>query len=278
MLIPPHLTAMYKHFRPAHERKSAKESFIGEHLTWLGHLRTLLTDGSGANHAEDIEALKRLVLKVDTQYDNTFDLDQILADIRNVGRSPNTVTESTHDHMPNDTIVQAFPGGDHAEMPADRLLMIKDAWEPKEPSVISVQSMVICRDTRIFRGFHIPFTMGVIAAPVHVVAGIDVVIQWWIPPQGKERVAGGHTRDTVDLFGAWRAFDELSVEEAGACTLPPASVPSSSIILGPIDLVEGMITHKTLDTIIELDIDITGLTWTRTDGGNAFRQYRLYTD
>ncbi len=73
------------------------------------------------------------------------------------------------------------------------------------------------------------------------------------------------------------SVDELPVEEAGTCKLPPVTVPRCSIILGPIDLLGGKLEYKTLDMMAELGIDLTALRWTRTEGGNAFRQYRLFT-
>ena len=105
-----------------------------------------------------------------------------------------------------------------------------------------------------------------------------VVIQLWVPPTDKERIAGGRTRMTVDLFGQWHPFDQFAIADMENYKMPPASVRRSSILLGPVDLDDdGKITFQTLDKLADLGLDLTGLRWTRTKFGNAYRQYRLFT-
>ena len=189
MLIPPHLVAAYKDYRPAHLPKAFKKEFVSSHMTWLLNLQTLLAGRQGDNHDGDIDSIKRMVLKSDTQYDDRFDLDQILADLKNAGRAPSTVLVPLK--MPDDVLVQTFPGGDHVEMPADCLLDVPDVWSPTRPTPIAPTSMVICSQTCDILGLEVPFTMGVIVAPVDLTGDLDVVIQWWVPPTDKERTDAG---------------------------------------------------------------------------------------
>ena len=82
---------------------------------------------------------------------------------------------------------------------------------------------------------------------------------------------------TIHLFGQWHPFEQITVDEVENYEMPPASMPRSSILLGPIDLDDGKITFQTLDKLADLGLDLTGLHWTRTKLGNAYRQYRLFT-
>ena len=53
-------------------------------------------------------------------------------------------------------------------------------------------------------------------------------------------------------------------------------VDRSKVLMGPLDLVDSKLKYSDLDKLIdEHKIDITGLTWTRTKNGNAFRLHRL---
>ena len=258
MLIPPHLVAAYKDYRPPRLPKAFKKEFVSSHMTWLLNLQTLLAGRQGDNHDGDIDSIKRMVLKSDTQYDDRFDLDQILADLKNAGRAPSTVLVPLK--MPDDVLVQTFPGGDHVEMPADCLLDVPDVWSPTRPTPIAPTSMVICSQTCDILGLEVPFTMGVIVAPVDLTGDLDVVIQWWVPPTDKERIAGGRTRMTVDLFGQWHPFDQIATADMENYKMPPASVRRSSILLGPVDLDDdGKITFQMLDKLADLGLDLTGL-------------------
>ena len=119
--------------------------------------------------------------------------------------------------------------------------------------------------------------MGVVLAPLGLTGDADVIVQWWVPPMAKERVSGGKSKMTSDLFGKWIPFEDLSLQEAADCVMPPAAVPRASILLGPIDLEDdGKLRFQTLDELADAGIDVTSLIWTRTELGNAYRQYRLY--
>ena len=66
------------------------------------------------------------------------------------------------------------------------------------------------------------------------------------------------------------------MKEAADVKLPPVVVDRSKVLMGPIDLTDSRLTYQDLDKLIDMHkIDVTGLTWTQTKNGNAFRLYRL---
>ena len=66
------------------------------------------------------------------------------------------------------------------------------------------------------------------------------------------------------------------MSEAADMELPSAVVDRSKVLIGPIDLDDSKLTYQDLDTLIDTyRIDVTGLNWTQTKNGNAFRLYRL---
>ena len=124
--------------------------------------------------------------------------------------------------------------------------------------------------------------MGVIIAPqldLADLAGDDgVIIRWWVPPVSKAQCSHGKRPMTIDLFGTWRPYDLLPVGDAEDYVIPAAEVPRSSIMHGPIELDDGdRLSYQTLDAITDAGRDLTGLSWTRTERGNAYRLYRLST-
>ena len=86
----------------------------------------------------------------------------------------------------------------------------------------------------------------------------------------------GRANDTVDLFGARRSNSVLTLREAADVELPSVLVDRSKALMGLLDLVDSKLKYSDLDKLIdEHNIDITGLTWTRTKNGNPFRLHRL---
>ena len=180
LLIPPHLFDQYKTYRPPRVPKAFKKTFVGLFESWLLHLQTMLNDRKGSNHAEDIEALKNCVQKTDGRYDNQVDLDQIVADLIRVGGDSRR-DDDPSPRMPDDTLVQSFPGGDHVEMPADALVEITDIWTPTRTADIGLMSMVIANMPMVINGIPIPFSMGTVVAPVNTDGDTQLILQWWVP-------------------------------------------------------------------------------------------------
>ena len=86
----------------------------------------------------------------------------------------------------------------------------------------------------------------------------------------------GRGRDCVDLFGPWRSAGVLTLREVADMELPSAVVDRSKVLMGPVDLADGRLTYQDLDRLIDTHkIDVTGLSFTQTKNGNAFRLYRL---
>ena len=177
-------------------------------MSWIQNLQTMMASSQSCRNldvADDIASLKTCVVKADKRYDNHFEMESkwtILADLKQAGRRP-SIEAATLPRMPDAALVELFPGADHVEMLADALVSIADVWAPKRQAVIAPQSMVIFQQTCIIQGLKIPFTMGTVVAPLELDGKDDVIVQWWVPPLAKERVAGGRHRITTDLFGSW---------------------------------------------------------------------------
>ena len=93
----------------------------------------------------------------------------------------------------------------------------------------------------------LPFTMGVVAAPLDPNKDGDIILQWLAPPVGPETAAGGRRRQAVAIFGTWRAYSRLPLEDAGHYEMPAVQVSKYSALIGPIELDDGKAKFATLD-------------------------------
>ena len=179
--------------------------------------------------------------------------------------------------MADDALVQLFPGGDYPEMPTDALIQIPDRWAPKRPPMITPESVIICEAQAEVFGVQMPFMLASVVGPMGPTDNEgQLIVQWWVPPFGQIHTRQGRTKDAVDIFGSWRSAGVLTLKEAADVKLPPVVVDRSKVLMGPIDLTDSRLTYQDLDKLIDMHrIDVTGLTWTQTKNGNAFRLYRL---
>ena len=184
--------------------------------------------------------------------------------------------------MADDQLAQLFPGADHPEMPADALISIPDRWAPKRPPVISPESLIICKPAAFkVHGLDLPFTLASVVGPMGPAGGnIDeqLVVQWWVPPICKLSTRQGRRTNAVDIFGAWRSSGTLTLNEAAEVEMPSVLVHRSNVLMGPIELNDSKLMFSDLDKLIDQhNIDITGLNFSHTSNGSAFRAYRLLT-
>ena len=202
-------------------------------------------------------------------------LDTLLADLKR-RHDQQQATGKAGMRMKDDQLVQLFPGADYPEMQVDALIQIPDRWAPSRRPTITPLSMIICEAQAKVRGVKMPFMLAAVAGPT----GPDddaapLIVQWWVPPMDKISNRG-RGKDCVDLFGPWRSASMLTLMETADMELPSAVVDRSKVLMGPIDLDDSKLTYQDLDTLIDTHrIDVTGLTWTQTKNGNAFRLYRL---
>ena len=123
----------------------------------------------------------------------------------------------------------------------------------------------------------LPFTMGVIVAPLDPGTEGDIIVQWLVPLLGRESAAGGRSRKAVDLFGAWISLSSLALAVTGHDKLSDVEFSKDEVRIGPIELAEGKLPFTVLDELVDVrNIDSTGLRWTRTTLGNVYRSYRLF--
>ena len=179
--------------------------------------------------------------------------------------------------MADDALVQLFPGADYPEMPTDALIEIPDRWAPKRPPMITPESMIICEAQATVCGVQMPFMLASVAGPMGPTDNVEqLIVQWWVPPIGQISTRQGRKKDAVDIFGSWRSTGVLTTKEAADLELPRAVVDRSKVLMGPVDLADSRLSYQYLDMLIDTHkIDVTGLTWTQTRNGYAFRLYRL---
>ena len=278
VIAPPHLMPDVAAWRPQHVVQAFQPATVTAHVSWLHKFEMMMADSGSGDHTADLERLRRIVLQTDDQYANKVNIDTILTDLQKIGGvSSSTTAGSRLQLFPDDALVQLFLGADHPPMPPDLLVHIDDRWAPKEDAPICPSSIVICSSLGASAyKVALPFTMGIVAAPLDPSTDGDIILQWLVPPLGPESAARGRQRQTVDMFGTWRAYTSLPLADAGHYEMPDVQVSKGSVLIGPTELADGKLSFDTLDALVDLHgIDITGLRWTRTRCGNAYRSYKL---
>ena len=91
---------------------------------------------------------------------------------------------------------------------------VEDKWAPTKRADISPASIVICKAM----GAHaynvpLPFTMGVIVAPLDPGTEGDIIVQWLVPLVGRASTAGGRSQKGVDIFGSWVSHTSLALAD-----------------------------------------------------------------
>ena len=202
MLVPPHLTSQVGSWRPTRVLQEFPKPQLVNMVKRLHKLEALLENHGGDSNHDKLNCFRDILEKRDPQYNPRHELDEMLWDMQSLFSASRIGPASLRQSMPDDAIVQLFPGADHPEMPADVLLQIEDRWNPTRPPSIGPMTTVICRTSSVVQGKATPFSMGVVVAPLENDAR-EVIIQWWVPPFGAESNSGGRSRTTVDMFGRW---------------------------------------------------------------------------
>ena len=272
MLVPAHLAKNIADWRPPKVAKQFDPKFVALNVAWLHKFGMALLEARSDSHGKELEHLAAIVTGQVRPAE--VSLDAVLADLRGCQRQPKAIRPTT---MADDQLVQLFPGADHPEMPADALLEIPDRWSPKSPQVITPDCMIICQVDAKMCGLQLPFLLASVVGPTGPWDNLEIlIVQWWVPAMAQISVRNGRSKDTVDIFGVWRSSGLLTLQEIGDIDLPAAHVDRSKVLMGPVDLVDSKLPFHVLDKLMdEHKIDVTGLTWTQTKNGNAFRQYRL---
>ena len=279
VVVPPHLMSVVGAWRPQRVVQQFQPETAAKHQAWLNKLEVMLAESGNDDHKTQLESLRMIVRQTDQRYANKFDINAILADLMRIGGTAPPKDDVLSRALPEDALVQFFPGADHPPMPPDLLMHIEDRWTPEEPAPIGPGSLVVCKSLGGASAHDavLPFTLGVVVAPLDPGVEDDVILQWWVPPLGKETVAGGRHKKAVDIFGQWCPYVRVALEDAGHYKMPAANISKESILIGPIELDDGKLPFATLDALIDTHgIDITGLRWTRTKLGSVYRSYRLY--
>ena len=274
MIVPAHLAKRIADWRPPRVCPRFDPKFVTANLTWLHKLGVALSETPQASRQDDLEHLADIVTgKV--RY-KEVSLDTLLADLKRC-HGQQQVTDTAGMRMKDDQLVQLFPGADYPEMQVDALIQIPDRWAPSRRPIITPESMIICEEQAKVCGVQMPFMLAAVAGPTgpNVDDAAPLIVQWWVPPMDKISNRG-RGKDCVDLFGPWRSAGVLTLREVADMELPSAVVDRSKVLMGPVDLADGRLTYQDLDRLIDTHkIDVTGLSFTQTKNGNAFRLYRL---
>ena len=152
--------------------------------------------------------------------------------------------------------------------------------DPKQIAPICLASSVLCKAMGADAyNAPLPFTMGVIVAPLDPGTEGGIIVQWLVPPLGRESAAGGgRSRKAVDIFGSWTSLSSLALADSGHYKMPDVHFSKDEVLIGPIELDGGTWPFTVLDDLVDVhSIDITGLRWARTSHGHAYRSYRLFS-
>ena len=274
VIVPAHLAKGIADWRPPRIPQQFDQKFVTSHLTWLHKLGVALAETPSASHQQDLEHLAAIVTG-QVRYD-PINLDTLITDLKRC-HSQQQANDMADRRMADDQLVQLFPGADYPEMPADALIEIPDRWAPKRPPVITPDSMIICVATAMVCQLRLPFLLASVAGPMGPADNLEqLIVQWWVPPIGQISTRQGRAKDAVDIFGSWRSAGALTLKEAADVELPSVVIDRSTVLMGPVDLIDSRLTYQDLDKLIDQHkVDVTGLTWTQTKNGNAFRLYRL---
>lgn len=256
-------------------------------LSWVDKFETLLADSPYKvdDHRADLEWLRRVIRGTEPTYISGLNLGDIVEDLRRLGNAPAASATSAPAvvALPEDQLVQLFPGADHVGMPQDLLVAISGVWEPAlSPDYIAPGMFLICR-ARADTTFHdnrLLFTLGRLVPDAPSAADGFVLVSWWVPPFNKAaKFKPGRRKNVLDYFGAWRPFDDLDMTEVGQSNMPPGIVNKEQDVLLSVPELEadGTIPYICLDSLrSQYGIDMTGLSVSSTTGGSRYRNYVLF--
>ena len=191
------------------------------------------------------------------------------------------MTPLVHTVIPQDAIVQLFPGADLPETPVDALIELPNVWVPTAPNMLfGPGSMIISRPAFNIGGSSvIPFSLGMALPSGDADAdGGDVLVAWWVPgvsPAATFRA--GIKRKVVDIFGPWEQYDNLQLETASNITLPSIRLPRDDILLMNVEVDnDGHIPFSAFDALrTQYGIDVSAISLSWTHRGNLYRAHVL---
>lgn len=127
--------------RLAEKRPPAVEMSFGDEEAkrhaWLHKFALFLQTLGGDRFAEELKWLKRTISHQETSLRGTVSLEQIVADLRRIGRAapgqPALLGHGQPGHMfPPDILIQLFPGHD-IHLPVDSLVDVQGSWDAQLP-------------------------------------------------------------------------------------------------------------------------------------------------
>ena len=184
--------------------------------------------------------------------------------------------------MPEDAVVQLFPGSDVPPKPVATLIRIQNTPEPvhenNPPNILTQGSMIITSmEGATYKGSPLPILMAMVM-DLHSQADQIMLVSWWLPTYALQAdMKPGRKKQVLDIFGSWRPADSLTLADIVGTKLPEVLVSVSSILQYNFKLRDGdKIPYNILDNLRNAHgIDLTGLSISLTPEGNLYRAYCL---
>jgi hypothetical protein len=175
--------------------------------------------------------------------------------------------------FPPDLLATQFPGHD-THLPLEALMTIRGASSGGEPerAFCWIGSLVV---TGPSEGQDIPLNLGrLVAFAGEAQPPAQAIVQWFFPTvQASAPLRPGKKRHIYDIFAKWAPCDDQAVASVSA--LPSPFVNATSILAFDFTLEDGQIPFSVFDTIMDRGLDVSGLSVSSTERGNAYRVHRL---
>ena len=282
-LVPAHMIPHIAAIRPERipQTFGAKR---GKMLAWANKFEAFLADAHSSNdrRSNDVNWFRAVVNGEIPTFTAGPSLDDIVQDLLVLGGVPGARAAGRDaPKLPEDQLVQLFPGADHGSMPVDMLVQVTGRHAPRQeapPNVVCPGSLLICRapEGTTCYGDRLMFLVGSALPDTEKPDG-RVLVAWWVPPLAPAvTFKPGKKKRVLDHFGSWKPLEALSISDAKDINLPPVLVNHADVMLANVELDDGKVPFSALDILrSDFFIDMTALSVSRTQDGNNYRQWAL---
>ena len=183
-----------------------------------------------------------------------------------------------------------YPGADVPRIPAEDLVRIAKVTHHADGEPLQEQRTTITHGSLVVtrvrpecnvRGHPIPFLVGraLDELPMDAVAGSrGFLVAWFAPPVVKATTfRSGQKADVLDVFGPWHATDLMSLPQLRASNFPDPFVSLHDVLLANMEFTDDdTLPYWVFDALrLRHGIDVTGMNFSRTKGGQLYGCYAL---
>ena len=179
-----------------------------------------------------------------------------------------------------------YPGADVPRVPAADLVHIARVTHHADGEPLQEQRTTITHGSLVVtrvppecnvRGHPVPFLVG--RALDELDAGTRrFLVAWFAPPVVKAvTFRKGKGADVLDIFGPWHATDLMSVPHLRVSDFPDPFVSLHDVLLANMEFTDDdTLPYWVFDALrLNHDIDVTGMNFSRTTGGQLYAAYAL---